>query len=60
MRADPYLAGQAARQASRPHNPRNSHAWKQGYRDRHNHLKDVAEDRFEDDWMIDREMEAKG
>lgn len=57
---DAYQAGQDARTAGRPHNPRNSEAWKRGYRDAHEHIKDVASDRFEDDWVIDPEMEAKG
>ncbi len=57
---DAYQAGQNARTAGRPHNPRNSAAWKEGYRDADQHIKDVASDRLDDAWMIDPEMEAKG
>lgn len=58
--SDAYLAGQHARTSNRPHNPRNSPAWKSGYRDADQFIKDVASDRPEDDWMLDPEMEAKG
>lgn len=59
--SSPYEAGYAARQRGEPHNPRNSAEWKRGYAWADQMIADDDDTwRDGDDWMIDREMEAKG
>ena len=60
MVTDAYYAGWDAQKAGRPHNPRNSTAWKLGYQYARQDTLDRKADVDEDDWMIDPEMEAKG
>lgn len=59
MSQDAYWAGWNARSLGKPHNPRNSAAWKRGYAWAHQMILDDRDDRDGDDWMIDREMEAR-
>lgn len=60
MTGDAFRAGYDARAKGGPHNPRNSADWKRGYAWAAQMIADDREDRDGDDWMIDREMEAKG